>query len=71
MITIDEVNKFNNSLSLMALSTDDLPVDYIVFYDVEYKIRNGSTAYFMDTKQAKIFSEEDNTWYDVQGGCKK
>ena len=49
----------------MALSTDDLPVDYIVFYDVEYKIRNGSTAYFMDTRQAKIFSEEDNTWYDV------
>ena len=65
MVTIDEVNKFNNSLSLMALSTDDLPIDSIVFYDVEYKIRNGSTVYFMDTKQAKIFSEEDKVWYEV------
>lgn len=65
MITVNGVDKFNNTLDLYGLSTDDLPTDKIEYLGVNYRLTNGSTIYFMDTKQAKIFSEENATWYDV------
>ena len=65
MITVNGVDKFNNTLDLYGLSTDDLPTDKITYLGVDYRLTNGSTIYFMDSKQAKIFSEENTTWYDV------
>lgn len=65
MITVNGVDKFNNTLDLYGLSTDDLPTDKITYLGVDYRLTNGSTIYFMDSKQAKIYSEENTTWYDV------
>ena len=55
MITVNGVDKFNNTLDLYGLSTDDLPTDKITYLGVDYRLTNGSTIYFMDSKQAKIF----------------
>ena len=44
---------------------NDLPTDKITYLGVDYRLTNGSTIYFMDSKQAKIYSEENTTWYDV------
>ena len=59
MITVNGVDRFNNTLDLYGLSTDDLPTDKIEYLGVNYRLTNGSTIYFMDTKQAKIYSEEN------------
>ena len=37
----------------------------ITYLGVDYRLTNGSTIYFMDSKQVKIYSEENATWYDV------
>ena len=65
MITIADVNKFNNTLELYGLSTDEKPTDKFNFCGVDYRITNSSTFYEMDSKAAFIFSEEGKTWYEV------
>lgn len=65
MITIANVNPFNNTLELYGLSTDEKPIEKFNFYDVDYRIVNSSTFYCMDSKEAFIFSEEDKIWYSV------
>ena len=71
MITIADVNKFNNTLELYGLSTDEKPTDKFNFCGVDYRITNSSTFYEMDSKAAFIFSEEGKTWYEVQGGVNR
>lgn len=65
MITIADVNKFNNTLELYGLSTDEKPTEKFNFHGVDYRIVNSSTLYCMDNKEAFIFSEEDKTWYAI------
>lgn len=65
MVTIADVNKFNNTLELYGLSTDEKPTEQFNFLGVDYRIVNSSTFYCMDSKEAFIFSEEDKTWYSV------
>ena len=64
MITIAEVNKFNNTLSLYGLSTDNKPTDKFNFYGVDYTVRNSSTFYEMDTRAAFLFDEENRQWIE-------
>jgi hypothetical protein len=64
MITVD-INKFNGALSLTGLSTDDKPVDTIMYQGANYKVVNSSTYYEMDTKKVSIFDEENQMWHDV------
>ena len=66
MITIDEVNKFNNVLSISGLSSDEKPIDTFTFYGVEYQIKNGSSYYAMDTMQCFLYDEENSTWIEQQ-----
>lgn len=65
MITITGMDKFNNTISMSALSTDVKPIENFEFENVNYKIRNGSTFYEMDTKKAYMYDEENHLWYDV------
>lgn len=65
MITINDINRFNNTLSVYALSTDELPTDYIEFNRVKYKVTNASTVLFMDTGALKIFDEENKVWKNM------
>ena len=65
MITVNGVDRFNNTLDLYGLSTDDLPTDKITYLGVDYRLTNGSTLYTMDDKKAYIYSEENHTWYEV------
>lgn len=65
MITVVSVNKFNNTIELYGLSTDTKPTENFEFEDVNYKIRNGSVYYEMDTKKASIYDEENHVWHDV------
>ena len=62
MITITNVNKFNNTIELYGLSSDVKPTDNYKFYSSTYKIRNGSIFYEIDTKQAFMFDEENKEW---------
>lgn len=64
MITIDEINKFNNVLSMSGLSTDIKPIDTFTFYGVEYQIKNGSSYYVMDTMQCYLYDEENKEWIE-------
>ena len=64
MITIDEVNKFNNVLSMSGLSSDEKPIDTFTFYEVEYQIKNGSSYYAMDTGSVFLYDEENSTWIE-------
>ena len=66
MITITGMDKFNNTISMSALSIDVKPIENFEFENVNYKIRNGSTFYEMDTKKAYMYDEENHLWYDVQ-----
>ena len=65
MITIDSINRFNNSLTIMALSTDVKPTKTIEYKKVTYEVENGSVFYEMDTKKAYMYDEENHQWYDV------
>lgn len=64
MITIGDVNKFNNTIEFYGLSTDEKPIDTFTFYGVVYKVRNSSTFYEMDTKKASLFDEENKQWIE-------
>ena len=65
MITIDSINRFNNSLTIMALSTDIKPIKTVEYKKVKYEVENGSTFYEMDTKKAFMYDEENHVWHDV------
>lgn len=65
MITINNVNRFNNTLEMSGLSSDILPTDYFEFNGVNYKIRNSSTILLMDTSVVKIFDEEHKKWEEL------
>jgi hypothetical protein len=65
MITITNVNKFNNTINICGLSIDVKPTENFEFENVNYKIRNGSTFYEMDVKKAYIYDEENHVWCDV------
>lgn len=62
MITIIDVNKFNNTLTMYGLSTDAKPTDKFTFYEKDYLITNGSTFYEMNTKTAFLFDETNKVW---------
>lgn len=62
MVTIIDVNKFNNTLTMYGLSSDTKPVDKFEFYEKNYHITNGSTFYEMDTKTAFLFDEANKVW---------
>lgn len=64
MITIDEVNKFNNVLSMSGLSSDELPIGTFTFYGVKYQIKNASSYYAIDTTQLYLYDEENSTWIE-------
>lgn len=65
MITINEINRFNNTLSMYGLSNDELPTDHIVFNHVDYKITNASSIIFMDTGTMKMFDEDHKIWLEL------
>ena len=67
MITIGNIDKFNNTLAIYALSTDVKPLETIKFKGVDYRVTNASTFYEIDTKKTTMFDEENRIWYDVQG----
>jgi hypothetical protein len=62
MITIIDVNKFNNTLTMYGLSSDAKPTDKTELYEKNYLITNGSTFYEMDTKTAFLFDETNKEW---------
>lgn len=62
MITIIDVNKFNNTLTMYGLKTDIKPTDKIELYEKKYLVTNGSTFYEMDTKTAFLFDEANKVW---------
>ena len=64
MITITNVNRFNNTLELCALSTDVKPTETFEFENVKYRIRNGSTLYEQDTTTAFMYDEENHQWLE-------
>lgn len=64
MITIDEINKFNNVLSMSGLSSDEKPIDTFTFYGTTYQIKNGSSYYVMDTAQCYLYDEENKMWIE-------
>lgn len=64
MITIDGINRFNNSLNIIGLSTDTKPIEEVEYQGVTYKIRNGSTFYEQDTQTAFMYDEENHIWIE-------
>lgn len=62
MITLKSIDKFNNTLDLYGLSTDDKPLETFEFEYVNYKIRNSSTFYEMDTTALFMYDEENHQW---------
>ena len=65
MITVNNVNRFNNTLDLCGLSVDIKPIKTVEYKKVKYEVENGSTFYEMDTKKAFMYDEENHQWYDV------
>ena len=64
MITVTGVDKFNNTISLSGLSTDVKPIKNFEFEYVNYKIRNFSTFYEMDTTALFMYDEENHMWIE-------
>ena len=62
MITIIDVNRFNNTIEMYGLSTDTKPIDKFEFQGTNYPITNGSTIYEMDTKSVFMYDEENKQW---------
>lgn len=62
MITIIDVNTFNNTIEMYGLSSNTKPIDKIEFHGSKYSITNGSTFYEMDTKSVFLFDEENERW---------
>ena len=65
MITITDINRFNSTIEIYGLSTDEKPVRKLVFKDSTYNVVNGSTFYEMDTKKSFIYDAENHRWLDV------
>ena len=64
MITIDSINRFNNSLTIMGLSTNTKPIEEVEYQGVTYKIRNGSVFYEEDTSTVFMYDEENQLWLE-------
>ena len=65
MITITDVNRFNNTLEINGLSTDTKPIETIEYKNSTYRIINGSTLYEMDSKKVYTYDEENHQWRDA------
>lgn len=62
-----KINYSNSKLEMFefyGLSSDDKPVDTFE----GRQIWQGSTFYEMDTCKIFVYSEEDQTWYPMEGG---
>lgn len=64
MITITDRNKFNNTLEISGLSTDQKPIRFVEYKNVKYTIENASTFYEMDTTTAFMYDEENHQWLE-------
>ena len=67
MITITKIDKFNNTLTMMALSTDIKPIEKVEFKGVTYTVTDGSIFYEKDTQIASMYDEENRIWIEQQG----
>jgi len=65
MITITNLNRFNSTIEIYGLSTDERPIEKVEYKGVIYTITNSSTFYEMDTKKVYIYDEENHEWDDV------
>ena len=64
MITITKIDKFNNTLTMMALSTDIKPIEKVEFKGVTYTVTDGSIFYEKDTQIASMYDEENRIWIE-------
>lgn len=64
MITITDINKFNNTLTIYGLSTDVKPIEKVEFKGVTYVITDGSTFYEKDTTTLSMYDEENHQWLE-------
>lgn len=65
MITVSDIHRFNNTIEIFGLSTDEKPIEKLHFKGVTYTIINSSTFYEMDTKRSYMYDEENHVWCDV------
>ncbi len=64
MITIVDINKFNNTLEMYGLSTDVKPIEKVEFKGTTYIITDGSTLYEKDTSILSMYDEENHQWIE-------
>jgi len=64
MITITDINRFNNTLEIYGLSTDAKPVEQVEFKGTTYAITDGSIFYEKDTTTLFMYDEENHQWLE-------
>lgn len=65
MITITDINRFNNTIEMYGLSTDGKPIETVEYQNIKYALENGSTFYEMDSKKTFIYDEQNHIWLDM------
>lgn len=63
MVSLMNINKLNNALLLMGLSTDTRPTDTVKYRTGSLQVVNGSVFQCIDTGDIYTFDEENSTWY--------
>lgn len=62
MITIKNIDRFDNVVEIYGISSDTKPIGEITYQGVIYKIRNSSIFFEMDTSNVFLYDEENEDW---------
>lgn len=62
MVTVKSLDKFDYTLEIYGLSSDDKPIEEIEYQGVIYNIRNSSIFFEMDSSNVFLYDEENKDW---------